>query len=229
MRQASSFGMRRKKMKDQETGSERKWTTSVVNGLRHPLTLLIIGSLLGSFLIPYINSLSNRRQLLREARLKKVLEILHNNSGIKSQLNVMRTRLGMFHQDNLRQKPSPTELKQRQDKLAEDINERYLEFDKVAWWWHKDLYQEAIILEITTPDGSQKLAASLSEYGKNVEESVNALNVFWAACLSRDYDWKESEKVIQIVKEMDKKWADLDSRREKLVSDIVRDFTAPQQ
>ena len=216
-------------MKEQQIGSEAKWTANVVNGLRHPLTLLIIGSLLGSFIIPYISSLSSKKQLLREARLKNALEILHNDSNIDSQLNVMRTRLGMFHQDNSRQKPSPTELKQRQDKLAEDINARYLEFDRTAWWWHKNLYQEAIILELTPPTGSGELLKRLDEYNKNVVDTVDALNKYWSASLSRDYKLEESGKITQIREEMDKNWDDLRKKRKTLVSKIVKDFTTPEQ
>lgn len=216
-------------MPEQEVGTGTGWAAKVVSGLSHPLLLLIIGSLLGSFLIPYVSSLTGRKQLLQEARLKKALEILHNNSQVNSQLNVLRSRLGIFHQDNIRLKPSPAELKQRQDRLAEDVNARYLEFDKVAWWWHKDLYQEAIILEIAPPDGSRKLGDDLAAYGDNVTKSVGALGEFWHACISKDYEFEDGGRVTQIQKEMDRRMGELYAAREKLVSDVVRDFTAPRQ
>lgn len=55
----------------------------ILNVLRHPLLLLVIGSVIGSFLIPWISQKTDRNRVLREARLKKAVEIVNNNTETK--------------------------------------------------------------------------------------------------------------------------------------------------
>ncbi|HEX8131454.1 MAG TPA: hypothetical protein VF527_20305 [Pyrinomonadaceae bacterium] len=216
-------------MGEQRIESKASWAGQVAGGLRHPLTLLIIGSVLSYFLIPYISSISNKRQLLQEARLKKASEIVHTTTMLASQLNIIRSRLGEFHKDNINLRPTPSELKQKQDKLADDIKARYSEFDKVAYWWDKDFYQDAIILEIIPPSGSKQLSDDLQAYNKNLVETGNAIFEFRDACISSDYDFEKEGNVTQIKKQMDGKLEKLYYEREKLVSNLVKDVTAPQQ
>src|SRR5262245_13403099 len=88
--------------------------------LKHPLFLLVVGSVIGSFLIPWISQKNDKSRVLREARLKKAVDIVNNNTMTLSQLNSLVTRLGIFHKDNIRLKPTPAKLTELQDKLADD-------------------------------------------------------------------------------------------------------------
>src|SRR5437870_12105468 len=101
----------------------------VSGALKHPLFLLIIGSIIGSFLIPWISEKNDKSRVLREARLKKAVEIVDNNTRTLSQLNSLVTRLGIFHKDNMRLRPSSQTLSALQDKLAEDMDKGYAEFE----------------------------------------------------------------------------------------------------
>ena len=75
--------------------------------LKHPLFLMVVGSVIGSFLIPWISQKTDRNRVLREARLKKSVEIVTNNTETISQLSVLVTRLGIFHKDNIRFEAEP--------------------------------------------------------------------------------------------------------------------------
>ncbi len=195
------------------------------DGLRHPLLLLVIGSVIGSFLIPWITERASKKQVLQEARLRKAVEIVENNQRTVSQLSALVTRLQMFHKDNRRLQPSPTKLIELQEKLASDMNDRYLEFDKEGWWWYRSLTEEASILEILPPEGAGKLREHVEAYATNILQTVNALNELWAACIAADYKY-QGDQVNSIESRVNSKLQELSGARNQLVTNLVRDFKA---
>lgn len=195
--------------------------------LRHPLFLMLVGSVIGSFLIPWISQKTDRNRVLREARLKKKVEIVNKNIETISQLNVMVTRLGTFHKDNIRLKPSPARLPELQDKLRDDMNKLYADFEKVGWWWYGSLNDEAVILEIVDSGGLEKLRNDVTAYRQNIIQTVAAFNDFWHKCLSKEYDFEENGNVTQIQKAMNERLNQLANERVILVSNLVQDFDTP--
>jgi hypothetical protein len=103
-----------------------------------------------------------------------------------------------------------------------------LEFDKTGWWWYRDLIDEAVILEIVPPTGSEKLRAHVNEYGDNILQTVGALNELWHPCLAADYDYK-NDRVTQVKNTMDKKLKDLFNARNDAVNHLVNDFVEPRR
>lgn len=206
--------------------ARRTFFNSWLEFLKHPLLLLIVGSVIGSILIPRISEKASRTKALQDARLSKAVEIVDNNTKTFSQLNALRTRLGMFHTDNVRLKPSPAKLKELQDKLSEDMNNRYLEFERTGWWWYRDLNDEAVILEIVPPTGSDKLRDDVNAYHANVVQTVTVLNEMWHPCVEGGYDYKDG-RVTQIMEKVNKEWEDLGNARNQLVNNLVADFTRP--
>lgn len=196
--------------------------------LKHPLVLMVVGRVIGSFLIPWISQKTDRNRVLREARLKKSVEIVNNNTETISQLNVLVTRLGMFHKDNIRLRPSPAKLEVLQDKLAEDMNSRYADFEKTGWWWYRSLNDEAVILEIVPPSGSDKLRNDVNAYADNISQTVAAFNDFWHKCLSKEYDFEANGNVTQIQNKMYERLGQLATERVKLVNNLVQDFSPAQ-
>ena len=194
----------------------------------HPLLLLFIGSVIGSFLIPIVSEKIGKKRVLQEARVKKAAEIVDNNIKTLSQINSLITRLNMFHDDNTRLKPSPAQLSEQQEKLRDDMNGRYLEFEKTGWWWYRNLNDEAVILEIVPPSGSQKLRDDINAYAQNINDTVSAFGDFWHICLSKDYKVEKDGKVSQIKKEMDTKLNSLFNARIALVNNLVQDFKDSQ-
>jgi|ERR1043166_973929 len=197
----------------------------ILSVLRHPLFLLIVGSVIGSFLIPWISQKNDRNRVLREARLKKAVEIVDNNTQTLSQLNSMVTRLGIFHKDNIRLKPAPAKLSELQDKLADDMNRHYAEFERNGWWWYRSLNDQAEILEIVPPGGSDKLRNDVNAYADNITQTVAAFNDFWHKCLSKEYDFEENGKVTQVQNKMNERLGQLATERVRLVNNLVQDFS----
>jgi len=198
----------------------------VVGVLRHPLFLLIVGSIIGSFLIPWISQRSDKSRVLREARLKKAVEIVGNNTRSLAQLNSLVTRLGIFHKDNIRLKPSPAKLSALQEKLAEDMDKQYAEFEKTGWWWYRSLNDEAVILEIVPRTGSDKLRHDIDNYAENMTQTVASFGDFWHKCLSKEYDFQENGPVTQIQNKMNERLKQLATERIALVNNLVQDFSS---
>jgi|KBSSwiStaDraftv2_1062776.scaffolds.fasta_scaffold493006_2 hypothetical protein len=198
----------------------------VVGVLRHPLFLLIVGSIIGSFLIPWISQRSDKSRVLREARLKKAVEIVGNNTRSLAQLNSLVTRLGIFHKDNIRLKPSPAKLSALQEKLAEDMDKQYAEFEKTGWWWYRSLNDEAVILEIVPRTGSDKLRHDIDNYAENMTQTVASFGDLWHKCLSKEYDFQENGPVTQIQTKMNERLKQLATERIALVNNLVQDFSS---
>jgi len=198
----------------------------VVGVLRHPLFLLIVGSIIGSFLIPWISQRSDKSRVLREARLKKAVEIVGNNTRSLAQLNSLVTRLGIFHKDNIRLKPSPAKLSALQEKLAEDMDKQYAEFEKTGWWWYRSLNDEAVILEIVPRTGSDKLRHDIDNYAENMTQTVASFGDLWHKCLSKEYDFQENGPVTQIQTKMNERLKQLATERIALINNLVQDFSS---
>lgn len=194
--------------------------------LSHPLFLLMVGSIVGSFLVPRISEKINRQKVQHEARLKKAVEIVDNNTRTVTQLNSMVTRLSSFHDSNIRRQPSPEKLKQLQEKLVEDMDARWLEFDKTGWWWYQDLNDEAVILGIIPAVGTSTLRQHVNAYHANILATSNAMKMMWRPCTAADYDYKDA-RFVKIREEMNQKLNDLFNERIQLVNNLVSDFTEP--
>jgi uncharacterized membrane-anchored protein YhcB (DUF1043 family) len=199
---------------------------SSLDVLKHPLLLLIVGSIIGSILIPRISEKASHAKALQDARLRKAVDIIDNNTRTISQLNALRTRLGMFHTDNVRLSPSPAKLDGMRDKLGAEMNDRYLEFEKTGWWWYRDLNDEAVVLEIVPRTGSEKLRSDVNAYHSNILATVNLLNQMWHACVDARYDYKDPH-ITQIQENMNKEWDNLTNTRNQVVNNLVADFTQP--
>lgn len=205
--------------------AENKLKSSLVV-LSHPLFLLVVGSIVGSLLIPPVSEKINRQKVLHEARLRKAVEIVDNNTRTITQLNSMITRLSSFHDTNIRRQPSPEKLKQLQEKLVEDMDNRWLEFEKTGWWWYQDLNDEAVILGIIPAAGTSALRQHVNAYHANILATSNAMKLMWRPCTAADYDYKDA-RITKSREEMNQKLNDLFNERIQLVNNLVSDFTEP--
>ena len=212
-----------------DAGSSSKSTVKqVAEVLRHPFVLFLIGVVTTSLLVPYLNSKINRNQLLQEARLKKAIEIGNHNTQFNSKFNALKTMLESFHNQNVRLRLEPAELRQAQLKFRDDFTRRYLDLDEVAWWWHPDLEREAFVMSLIPTDELQALDVDSKEYGNNVNKSFTILRPLWQELTSRDYnpnDVKSTDKINKIVTETQTLGPLFDERR-ILIERITKHFTS---
>jgi len=191
------------------------------------LVLLLVGGALTSLVVPYINS----KRLTEETRLKKAMDIVSHKSEFNSQFNSLQTALTTFYYDNRRrlaERPDEWNLadfRAEQVRFNKEMNTRYAEFDKQAWWWYGDVLQEAYVLRLTRPENFKRLGEVTDAYGRNAGDSVGAISDFWHKVVSPEYDPKveyEAEKANKIGKA--ELWNETDKRLSPLF-DARRDLT----
>lgn len=175
--------------------------------LGHPVTILLLGTALSYGVIPTITSRINRAKLLRENRLKIATNIIDDNMETNRRLNKIVTTLELFQKDNSGPAARFLNYRQEQKELRTTLNQRYLEFDSQAWWWYSQIYTEAQIVGIVSPQELNKIQDISTQYGNNLNRSVGVLSKEWNAFLRDTYrptDPHNTELMKQTRKEMDK-------------------------
>src|SRR4051794_35821415 len=97
----------------------------------------------------------------------------------------MITRLSSFHDNNIKLKPSPAKTRELQQKLVADLDDRWSEFDKAAWWWPEDLSTQAAILGTIPVTGKDVLRQHITAYKQNILDTSNAMRIQGAMYLGR--------------------------------------------
>jgi hypothetical protein len=139
---------------------------------KHPLLVLLLGSLISVYLIPQIISWADEKKALREARVKLGSEFSDRNTEFNSKNNALATLMWQFHtQASL----DPDGLKGYQDQFRKEYLARRMALDEMAWWWYRNLETRAKSLNLTAEESNQ-LQLDLESYAGSVEKTIRALN-----------------------------------------------------
>lgn len=202
--------------------SSDSWLKVIVSAFAVPLLFV----LLSTYFIPKIIEKSNKTEALRAARLKKSVDVGDRNREFTSKLNVLKTSMLTFNNQNVRGKLSGSELKEAQKQFQKVYTERYLALDELAWWWYWDLEREAQAFDLLSPSESQKMLRLVKEYGDNVAASVGALDALWKHLSSANYNTTgDSQAQIKVFEgKMNADLGLLYEKRTLLVKDIASMF-----
>lgn len=225
-------------------GPRGAWLQRRADLFRHPLTLLIVTSIL----IPSIIYVLQSRKSLTEVRQKKALEIVGRNAEFEGQLSSLYADLGFFNNSNQeilqsnheafeqaakakRTYKARGELDARRMKFDELYAKRYAEFAKSysdQHLWVDDLPVEGIILELFSADDVldkkptprlDKLRAHIEAYRKNVANSQEVLGLFHDALFQDGY-----YNTKEIGGRFTTAYQKLHEERKALVDELVKDF-----
>lgn len=186
--------------------------------LEHPLTVLVLGSVLTVVGLPWLSQRMNDSKLINDARLQTCMSILKNSSDSDQRFNAMTTTMQMFIKDSA---AAGSASKSDQERLRAELAQQYLEFDRQAWWWISRLPTEAKLLRIDV--GSKELGELTSAYMANLVESTRVLDVLWKHCLSRSY--KVTDPANKTLSDSTKRQLDqLSSKRGDLIGKFVSMF-----
>jgi hypothetical protein len=153
--------------------------------LRHPLTLSIVGAMLGSLLIPWVAGRSNKQAVLAETRIKQAVEIMTTANSVNVMLNKLKTEFESFEKDSL-STASQEDYRKRRDELRQRIYTLYAEFNSVGWWWTWNAYNQARILRLIRPPALERFRADIMKYDTNLQQTVHLLSEPWHTYLSDD-------------------------------------------
>lgn len=199
-------------------------TTRVDRFFRHPLTLSIIGALLGSLLIPWVAGRANKQAVLAEARIKQAIEIMTTSNSVNVMLNKLKTEFESFEKDSL-SSASQEDYRKRREELHQRIYRLYADFNSVGWWWTWNAYNQARILRLVGPTALEQLKADIMKYDSNLQQTVHLLDEPWHTYLSDDphvlLHAAERKPVMQVV---DKPFGVLREQRDTIVQDMASLF-----
>jgi hypothetical protein len=207
-----------------ESPNQSAATTKVDRLFRHPLTLSIIGALLGSLLIPWVAGRANKQAVLAETRVKQAIEIMTTSESVNVMLNKLKTEFESFEKDSL-STASQEEYRKRQDELHQRIYSLYAEFNSVGWWWTWNAYNQARILRLLGPTALEQFKADIMKYDSNLKQTVHLLDQPWRKYLSDDpqvlLPAAERKPVMPVI---DKPFGALRQQRDTIVQDMASLF-----
>jgi hypothetical protein len=146
---------------------------------RHPLTLLLVGTLTGSVLIPWVAGRANKQAVLTEARVKESIDIMTTSNSVNAILNKIITALETF--ENYSAPESQQEYRRRREDLRHKIDALYADFDSIAWWWPWNAHNQAQVLRLIPPTKLGKFRGEITKYVENVIETLHTLDPAWKA------------------------------------------------
>jgi hypothetical protein len=156
-----------------------KSTSTLLETSKHPLVILLVTTLLGSILIPDINSRATRARELEKLRAERALEAVKTNSEVDRLLNLLLTDFSSFWNDT-----EDGNFESQRPELRAKIYKTYGEFDSFSWWWYEQAWQEAVILGLIDKKTSDKeLEAAYAQYKDSLLASSIAIDRIWDASL----------------------------------------------
>jgi hypothetical protein len=160
---------------------------SLLKRVQQPLIMLLLGTVLGSALIPWIQSRSNMKRVRHQERIKLALEIIDQNRRTNSKLVGLRTALELFAKDHASPQPTAKMATQQEDML-QHYNAQYLSFNEQAWWWYWGVQMKAQLTTLATPEEAVKIQNLASLYNTKLQQCVADLDDSWEKLLRQKYD-----------------------------------------
>jgi len=166
--------------------------------LKHPLIVLLLGSLIGSVIVPYVSGRSARAGQIEELKMSSALAAVKNNNDVDRRLNILITTFGSFWKDT-----QETTREDRKAELRTKIYGLYEEFDQTAWWWFDEARQQAKLLGLLSEEEASETEAISAQYNNSLGKSVAALDSVWQISLrqSPSPSGKEAANVLARARE----------------------------
>jgi hypothetical protein len=190
--------------------------------LRHPLTLSLTGMLLGSLLIPWIVGRSSKQAAVADTRLKQAMQVMTTSNGVDATINKIETAFEGFEKDSLSIEQQDEFLQRRED-LRKRVYDLYSEFDSTAWWWARNIYDQAHILHLISPARLDKLNEYIGQYNSNLVETAHAIDIPWHAYLGTDAI-THGPGAKEIMPSLDKRLRNLQQQRSEIAGNMAALF-----
>jgi hypothetical protein len=184
---------------------------------KHPLVVLLFATLLGSVLIPFVNTRIERDRRLHELKSQRSREILQTSRDIDRKLTLVCTEFINFHKDK---HASLSAAAQARESLRTRVYRLYEDFNRDAWWWHWQLLEESSILGLVDDASHPQLEQSVRDYHKALVASADALDPVWAALL-REPDSRKPKEVGRVIEDAMSRIRQLADQRRQSVREMV--------
>ena len=190
--------------------------------LRHPLTLSLIGTLLGSLLIPWIVGRSSKQAALADTRVKQAMQVMATSNGVDATINKIKTAFESFEKDALSVEQQDEFVRRRED-LRKRVYELYSDFDSSGWWWARNIYDQAHILHLIPPARLDKMNEYMGQYNNNLVETAHTIDIPWQAYLGTD-TITHGPGAKEIMPSLDKRLRNLQQQRDEIAGNMAALF-----
>src|SRR5205085_12513334 len=112
-------------------------------------------------------------------------QVMTTSNGVDATINKIETAFEGFEKDSLSIEQQDEFLRRRED-LRKRVYELYSDFDSTAWWWPRNIYDQAHILHVISPARLDKLNEYIGRYNSNLVETAHAIDIPWHAYLATD-------------------------------------------
>jgi len=196
-------------------GQSRRFTAAS-EAFKHPLVLLLVGTLLGSLIIPYLREREARNREIENLRLQKALVAFSANQAVDADLNGLLTGF-----ENLFKARVQTLDSERDHELQRQIYDHHNAFNRDAWWWFSQHITEAQIFGLLDSKSIGDARRLARQYDGSLRATTKALEKFWFLMESEPVlsPPGELEELIHTARE-----ANTNGRRERLK--VVSAFAA---
>ena len=185
---------------------------------KHPLFLLIAGTMIGSFVVPRVNSRMERERQLQDQRSAKGVAVLNAGLDTERRFNLVQTEFEAFYKDEL--VPGKANEKSKQT-LQDRVHKTYQEFNQDAWWWHTQALDEVKILRLVDATRLQELEHAVNDYQQTLIKSTTALDPYWEELIRNDKIVPSSQAAATLNKVHPELQA-LGEQRRKMIEKIVQ-------
>jgi hypothetical protein len=187
--------------------------------LRHPFFLAMVGTILGSALIPWIAGRAQKNATLKEQEIKQAIEVMVTSSSVNATLNRMKTAFESFEVHAL--PSSPSIYKERWKELEETTSKLYGDFDSMAWWWPWNIYYQARLLELVPKERLPEFERLILKYNENLVQTAQLMGKPWDAYLTGDPNPAGKKPIME---GLDKQLRSLQQERNDLTVKMASQF-----
>jgi len=186
--------------------------------LGHPLVLLVVGTALGSVIIPGLTTRAASSKLRQETQQQTALEVLQNGFDVDRDFNAVRTHIEAFIE---RQRQAHDALASAKADVQAKFDDLYQEFNKLAWWWTSQEYNKAQVLGLLSA-GQLRDFESLKEcYRMNLVVSTGEVSAVRDLSLLGTF----GNEMLRHARERHERLDRLAFDRDQLVLDMAHLFT----
>ncbi len=178
--------------------------------------------LLGSLLIPWIVGRSSKQAAVADTRLKQAMQVMTTSNGVDATINKIETAFEGFEKDALSIEQEDEFFRRRED-LRKRVYDLYSEFDSTAWWWARNIYDQAHILHLISSARLDKLNEYIGQYNSNLVETAHAIDVPWHAYLGTNAV-THGPGAKEIMPSLDKRLRNLQQQRSEIAGNMAALF-----
>jgi len=187
---------------------------------RHPLVLLLAGSMLGSVLIPWVSGRMERTRHLNELRAQYSTTTLRTSWDVDRKLNLVVTAFDLFHKDEMEGRIPTTEAREA---FRKEVDSLYRDFDRDAWWWHWQILHEARVLKLAPSERLDEFGHFANEYNATLVSATGEIDRLWTEMIRRPGSVPLEQRDATL-KEVKRRLTELQNNRRDLVRQMVNVF-----